>query len=53
MPLVIFNKEAVDHAAYIEKVLLVALKYGNEVLSSNWIFQQDGAKRHSHNLTQQ
>ena len=52
-PLVIFNEGTVDHAVYIEKVLPVALKYGNEVLGSDWIFQQDGAKPHSHYLTQQ
>ena len=52
-PLVIFNKETVDHAVYIEKVLSVALKHGNEVLGSAWIFQQNGAEPHSHYLTQQ
>ena len=51
-PLVILNKGTVDHAVYIEKVLTIALKYGNEVLGSDWIFQQDGAKPHSHYLTQ-
>ena len=52
-PLVIFNKGTVDYGVYIEKVLPVALKYENQVLGSNWIFQQDGAKLHSHHLTQQ
>ena len=51
--LVIFNEGTVDHAVYIEKVLPIALKYGNEVLDSDRIFQQDGAKPHSHYLTQQ
>ena len=51
--LVIFNEGTVDHTVYIEKVLLVALKHGNEVLGSHWIFHQDGAKPHSHYLTQQ
>ena len=49
-PLVILNEGTVD---YIEKVFLVALKYGNAVLGSHWIFQQDGTKPHSHYLTQQ
>ena len=53
MPLVIFNKGTVYHALYIEKVLSVALKYGNQVLGSDWIFQQHGAKPHSHYLTKQ
>ena len=53
MPLAIFNERTVDHAVYIEKVLLVVLRYGNEVLSSDWIFQQDGTKPHSYYLTQQ
>ena len=37
-PLVILNEGTVDHAAYIEKVLPAALKYGNQVLGSDWIF---------------
>ena len=52
-PLVILNEGTVDHAVYIEKVLPVALNYGSEVLGSDWIFQQDGAKPQSHYLTQQ
>ena len=52
-PFVIFNEGTVDHAVYIEKVLSIGLKYGNEILDSDWIFQQDGVKPHSHYLTQQ
>ncbi|CAF1131772.1 unnamed protein product [Rotaria magnacalcarata] len=52
-PLVILDEGTVDHAVYIEKVLLVALKYGNQVFGSDWVFQQDGAKPRSHHLTQQ
>ena len=52
-PLVTFNEGTVDHAIYIEKALPVALKYWNQVLGSDWIFQKDGAKSHSHYLTQQ
>ena len=44
---------AVDRAAYIEQVLSVALKYGNQVFGSDWVFQQDCAQSHSHHLTQQ
>ena len=53
MSLVILNEGTVDHAVYMEKVLAVALKCGNQVLGSDWIFQQDGAKPHSLYLTQQ
>ena len=52
-PLVILNEETLDHALHIEKVFPVALKYGNKVLGSDWIFQQDDTKPHSHYLTQQ
>ena len=51
--LVIFNEDTVDHAVYMEKVLPVALKYGNEVFGGDWIFEENGAKPHSHYLTQQ
>ena len=51
--MVTLNEGTVDHAIYIEKVLPVALKYGNEVWGSDWIFEEDGAKPHSHYLTQQ
>ena len=52
-PLVILDEGTVDHTVYIKNVLLVALKYGNETFGRHWFFQQDGAKPHSHNLTQQ
>ncbi|CAF1350541.1 unnamed protein product [Rotaria magnacalcarata] len=51
--LVILDEGTVDHAVYIEKVLPVALKYGNQVFGSGLVFQQDGAKPHLHHLTQQ
>ena len=53
MSLIVFNEGTVDHAVYIEKVLPVALKYGSQVLRSDWIFEEDGAKPHSHYFTQQ
>ena len=42
-----------DHDRYIKEVLPVALKYANKVFGNNWAFQQDGAKPHIHQLTQQ
>ncbi|CAM4980319.1 unnamed protein product [Rotaria socialis] len=51
-PLVILDERTVDHGYYINKVLPVVLKYGNKVFGDDWIFQQDGAKPHQHNLTQ-
>ena len=52
-PLVIFEKGTVDHACYINKVLPVALKYGNQMFGDDWVFQQDGVTSHTHHLTQQ
>ncbi|CAF2128168.1 unnamed protein product [Rotaria magnacalcarata] len=51
-PLVIFDPGTVDHVEYIQKVLPVALKYGNKTFGKHWTFQQDGAKPHIHHLTQ-
>ena len=47
------DKRTVNHKVYIEKILPVALKYGNHVFGNNWIFQQDGATTHTHHLSQQ
>ena len=52
-PLVIFKKGTVDHDRYIREVLPVALEYGNKVFGNDWTFQQDGAKPHTHRLTQE
>lgn len=52
-PLVIFEKGTLDHARYIKEVLPVALKYGNQTFGSDWTFQQDGARPHTHHLSQQ
>ena len=52
-PLVILDEGTFDHTAYIEKMLPIALKYGSKVFGSDWLFQQDGARPHSHHLTQQ
>ena len=51
MPLVIPDEGTVDHTVYVRKVLPVALKYGNEAFGRDWVFQQDGARPHSHHLT--
>ena len=51
-PLVTLDKGTVNHKIYIEKILHVALKYGNHVFVNNWIFQQDGATAHTHHLSQ-
>ena len=51
--LVIFEQGTVNHDRYIKEVLPVALKYGNHVFGNYWTFQQDGAKPHTHHLTQQ
>ena len=42
-PLVIFEDDTVDYAACIERVLLVALKYGEKIFGNNRIFQQSRA----------
>lgn len=51
-PLVIFEEGTVDHARYIMEALPVALEYGNDVFGNDWTFQQDGARPHTHQLTQ-
>ncbi|CAF1508948.1 unnamed protein product [Adineta ricciae] len=51
-PLVILDKGSVDHERYIKEVLPVALKYGNKIFGDDWIYQQDGATAHTHDLTQ-
>ncbi|CAF1366313.1 unnamed protein product [Adineta ricciae] len=52
-PLVIFEQRTVDRDRYIKEVLSVALKYGNHVFGNDWTFQQDGARPHTHRITQQ
>ena len=51
-PLVILDNGTVNHQRYIDEVLPVALKYGNNVFGDDWTFQQDGAKPHTHKLSQ-
>ena len=45
-PLVILDEGTVDHSCYIKSIIPVALKYGDEICSDNWIFQQDTANSH-------
>ena len=52
-PLLILDEGTVDHTVYIEKVFPIALRYGNETFRRDWTFQQDGARPHSHHLTQE
>ena len=52
-PLVVFEKGTVDHDRYIKEVLPVALKFGNDMFGSDWIFQQDSAKPHTHAKSQE
>ena len=52
-PMVIFDKDSVDHERYIEEVLPVALKFGNKCFGNGWTFQQDGARPYIHKKTQQ
>ena len=44
----IFESGTVDHGRYINEVLPVALKYGNEMFGDDWTFQQDNARPHVH-----
>ena len=52
-PLVIFENGTVDYNRYINEVLLVALKYENGIFGNDWTFQQDGAKPHFHEKTEE
>ena len=51
LPLVIFEEDTVDHERYIEVVLRVALKFGNDMFRNNWTFQRDGGRPHTHQKT--
>ena len=51
-PLVILDKDTINHERYINEVLPVPLKPGNHMLGQGWWFQQDNATVHTHHLTQ-
>ena len=52
-PLVIFESNTLDHDRYIKEVLPIALKYGNDMFGGNGTFQQDSAKSHIHEKSQE
>lgn len=52
-PLIIIESGTIDHQRYIEKILPVAKEFGDKVLGTQWTFQQDGARPHTHRLSQQ
>ena len=52
-PLVIFEGDKLDHDRYIKQVLPIALKYANDMCGGDWTFQQDGAKAHIHEKSQE
>jgi inhibitor of nuclear factor kappa-B kinase subunit alpha len=49
---VILEEGTMDAERYISDVLPIALKSGNKMLGNNWTYQQDGARPHTHNLSQ-
>lgn len=49
---VVILEGSVNHQSYIKNVLPVALRCGNKFFGPNWTFQQDGARAHTHELSQ-
>ena len=49
----IFESDSLDHDRYIKEVLPVALKYANDMFEDDWTFQQDGARPHIHENSQE
>ncbi|CAF1391729.1 unnamed protein product [Didymodactylos carnosus] len=49
---VILEDETMNAERYIQDVLPIALKCGNNMLGTNWAYQQDGARPHTHSLSQ-
>ena len=52
-PLVLLDKDILDHHRYIKDILSVALRYGNSKFGNNWIFQQDNGTPHTHQEMQE
>ena len=52
-PLVLFEKDTLDHHRYIKRVPPIALRYGNSKFGNNWTFQQDNGTLHIHQETQE
>ena len=51
--LVIFENETMNSEVYINEVLLISLECGDKMLGSNWTYQEDSARPHIHQLTQE
>ena len=49
---VIFEHGTINADKYIKDVLPIALRDGKNMLGDSWIYQQDGASPHTHNLSQ-
>ena len=49
--LVILEDGTMDHDQSIKEVLLVALNFGNDMLGTDWTFQQDCKGTHSCRIT--
>ncbi|CAF1369238.1 unnamed protein product [Rotaria sp. Silwood1] len=50
---IILENGMMDAEVYINKVLPIALECGDKMLGSDWTYQQDGARPHTHHLTQE
>ena len=50
---VILGNETLNHEKYIKEILPVVLQCGNKMMGSNWTYQQDGARAHTHHLSQE
>lgn len=50
---VILENGTMDAEVYINDVLPIALECGDKMLGSDWTYQQDGARPHTHRLTQE
>ncbi|CAF3681109.1 unnamed protein product [Rotaria socialis] len=51
--LVILENGTMDAEVYINEVLPIALECGDKMLGDDCTYQQDGARPHTHNLTQE
>ena len=49
----ILESDTLDHDRYIKEALQVALKYGNDMLGDDRTIQQDGARSHIHEKSQE
>ncbi|CAM2725078.1 unnamed protein product [Rotaria socialis] len=50
---VILENGTMDVEVYINEVLPIALECGNRMLGSDWTYQQNGARPHTHRFTQE